>query len=801
MLFFLAAFLAILLTVPGMLIISRTRLASSVSEIISCGFFFGMSITVFFYLSLCRYIPVVVVDVLLCCVAALSLPLLILELRRKKFPMWQRQSVVQPLLVLCSLAFMLISTFSQLSEVIDEDLFVHFPNIKRISMGDVPPHLYCFPDTFLRGHVARDVYTGIIAKALNLPPELAIIYVTLAACPFYILVFQALAQRLAGKNQVEVCFCLFGLLYLVSFDVGGTSIRAGAITYVTNNNLFAYSHAAFIGWLLERISSKLVSGADKALIPWLKSNMTYLTLCAFSYASLYYVYISNFLMYSIFLPCLSLLPLIAVKTFRVRIMFRAVSFTSIVVVTGLLLHVCTSPLFLERFQISVNNKAWTESMAATQQARLSFPKSNVFSISDPAGVERPFLSCESLSKQGFSFFLGLCGLYIGLRMKHWRLVAISCLGWITLLWLLLVDMGEFRPETLRLMLFGHIALGGSAGLVLGTAAPYIESIFRRFPLPSTQKASRLLVAIFLAGMGLWLARGNLDKFANSRQWNVPANWRKMVRIHRKDPENWLSTLRMKRIDAAAVAMLSDAITSPKERVLLRVDQSRDLIDGQRVIDLAMTINTGSETGAGVVGVSYAYSSVPTMAKIIYPYDYRSTLFWLLPTKDLLQQLAPNWIVVDRTTITQKAWEQLLRIPGINTFYSLQDEDGRERMILHVDSSSGCSESECSVNRLTLMTSSVNTEARHIAEILVQFEPNHTRCSPKIGMIVLSERGELVNSGDIPMVVTTPVQQGGQHNLQFAMIQPGNWNVYFVDIRNMSKLHELPLKVHVNEKHD
>ena len=150
-----------------------------------------------------------------------------------------------------ALLFMLVLAFGDLTSWIDDDVFIHMPIVKRISMGDIPPHMPYFPDSYLRGQ-SVEIFLLELSRFLDLRPEIAIIYVTLAICPAYILMFHALAWRLSSGSRIATAFCFFGMLFLVSFSIGPYNIRAGSITYAFNNHAFAWSYPVFIGWLLQR---------------------------------------------------------------------------------------------------------------------------------------------------------------------------------------------------------------------------------------------------------------------------------------------------------------------------------------------------------------------------------------------------------------------------------------------------------------------------------------------------------------------------------------------------------------------
>src|SRR5262249_5753159 len=281
--------------------------------------------------------------------------------------------------------------FGDLTNILDDDMFVHLPIIKRVAMGDVPPHVPYFPDSFLRGHFGRDLFTGTVARLCYLRPELGIVYVTLACCPAYILVFYALANRLGQGRRWPTCFCFVGLLFLVSSAIGPYTIRAGSITYVFNNNAFAFGYAAFFAWLLERTITA-IGEVKETQSNIFVANWPIISLCGIAHAASYFVYLSNFLMFSLFLAALpALLALFAVREWRARL-FEAVLGVALGVSVAVILLLLVSPNFWERLMITLHIAVPTEPLGFIQQAQFSFPKAHPFAITSPSGDDVAFFT-------------------------------------------------------------------------------------------------------------------------------------------------------------------------------------------------------------------------------------------------------------------------------------------------------------------------------------------------------------------------------------------------------------------------
>lgn len=804
MLFLCTVVLIFFLTTPGIYLILRSRLANNLFEAVSTGFFFGFALLVLEYIAFSRFIPFQLTDAFVVVSSFVCMVLLITEIRRQRLPSWiTSPGIIHPLLVLFAMTFMGLLAFGDLSWHIDDDLFIHLPNIKRIAMGDIPPHVPYFPDSLLRGHIARVMFVGTVARFLDLRAELALIYVTLAVVPFYIMVYHALAWRLADGNRILSAYCFFGLLFLVSFAVGATAVRAGAITYVWNNNIFAYSHAVFIGWLIERAIT-VFANDEVGLLEKIQKHFGLIALCIVSYCGLYFVYMSNFLSFSLFLGVLPILVAIFAAKNRMQYFAQSIVLIVVVVLGMVLLQLLISPFLVERIMISLNFYHPKEPMAVIQQATVTFPKEKLFSLCDPLGQDIRFLTKSSLTAQGPSFYLGLSGLMIGILLRKAKIAATSLFGWMIMLWLLLVDMGSFRAETLRLLLMAHIGFGASSGLLIGLAVQHTFNWLdeKKIAVPASlpSRALKSLVAALAASLCLYMGWGSFEKFMMLRHWDVVANVRKMKRIHAKDPENWNRFLNFRRIDFETFQILEKYVRDPAERLLLKVEPDpRFRGDGHPINGLAVTINAAFMTGAGIVGVAQEHGP-PRGSLNYFIYDYRASLFWLSPSVDLLRQLAPDWIVVDPQLVSPRVMEDFISLPGITEKWRLKDNFGNERIVFRYEGKK-FEPSPSLIRIVEPEVSKVDVRPRSLVSLPVKIETslssNQSATQLKIGMAVVDMAGKQANPLDVPTISARSLE-GNRFNLCFSMVQPGTWRVFFVDPVTGDRLNKQPVCVTVNE---
>lgn len=795
--FLLTALLTYFLTIPGIYLVKRARLASSITETVSSGFFFGLGLSVIFLLTLSRFLPSVVALYFLVATCALSLFFLCREFSKERLTcLAPSLGRIDLIVVAGALAFMLISTFGDLSTTVDDDFFIHGPIVKRISMGDIPPHMPFFPDTYLRGHVGRNIFTGSIAGLLNLRPELAIIYVTLAVCPLYVLVFHALASRLAGGRRMQTCFCFLGLLFLVSGAIGTSEIRAGAITYIWNNNQIAFGHLAFFGWLACRAAASYAQSAAGGLAAFVKTHKLLLLICVLGYASMYFIYLSNFLMFSLFLVCMPFLSLLSGSTSgKISNLTRTSVLVGLTVACGLVLIAVSSTFFMERVLITLKLQNPSEPFGFMQQAHFTFPKHRLFTITDPDDNDVPFFRGSSLRLQGLSFYVGIVGLLAGFISKSPGIFAAALFGCIPMIWLLTVDMGEYRADTLRLLLTAHIGFGASAGLVLGLSVEQIFGLIDKCISGGALlqvrllKASTLLLSVLLLA---YMAKGNLDKFIAYKHHRIANNVRQFIAVHERNPETWLRRFCIRKIDNEAFEELQNLVHKPSERVLIKA-----VNDPKYRSYLGLMVNAATISGAGVAGVCQFYNSRGMGAPLL-PSDYRSSLFWLYPTRDVLDQLAADWIVVDPRLLEPKTLKSVMSISGISLQRTLEDGDGNKRLILRYNREKENSSAAAGVKSISLAETVVNTSAQRLIRVPAEISLRRPDDEIDLQLLVLDERGRQANIMDMPLLpVEKDKSRPNTYQICFSMIQPGNWNVYIIDSKTKNRLHDIPLRVNVD----
>ena len=715
----------------------------------------------------CRYIEI---DVLLIAGSSIALVACVWDLRRNRLPLWlTRQSWVQQVAVVLAFLFMVVFAFGELTLYLDDDIFIHLPNIKQIAMGDIPPHVPYFPNTFLRGHIGRDLYTGIIARLLDLRPELAIVYVTLAVCPAYILIFHALARRLGEERDIPTSFCFVGLLFFVSFVVEPFAIRAGIVTYVMNNNAFAYSYVVFFGWLLYR-ALELKAFSPSLIRHWRSIATT--AVIVVSYTALYFIYVSHFMLLSLFMAAIPFLITAFARTGKARVFFETGLWLTAILACSCILQLAVSPFFLERVAISLGFATTDEPIGFVQQATLTFPKEHLFSITSPSGEDFFFFSWKSLSAQGISFYLGLMGLFVGISYRKPALAGCSLFGGLVMLWLFLVDMGQYRAETLRVLVPAHMGFGAATGLMLGFllegSLRALRFRFRtyRFTLQgrSVGAASlylQIAVAAVFVLFGAWMARGSYEKFAASGYWDVKAAAVRLTKIVERRPEDWFASLNSDDIDFETFTILADLVSSPQERVLLKLvpDERHRQADPLSIYYASQMINAAAISGAGVVGVAQEHGP-PRMGVAIYPSGYQASLFWREPSSLLLDQMSPDWIVIDPSLISSDALSDIRSMPGVTLMRDLRDDAGRQRLIFQY---SGVGDSAAAapvdIARIAFAVPEVHTTPFGVARVKAEIQPPLGR-SFHLLMEVRDEDGNLANTMDMPLV---PVQKlsGGQ----------------------------------------
>jgi len=500
---------------------------------------------------------------------------------------------------------------------------------------------------------------------------------------------------------------------------------------------------------------------------------------------------------------------------------------SVVVVAGIsvaLLQLLISPLFLERVLISFSLMSPDAPIGILQQAHLTFPKPLPFSITAPSGDDMPFFTWHSLSKQGLSFYLGLAGLFVGLRIRNIGLAGASLLGWLTMLWLLLVDMGEYRAEPLRLFLLAHLGFGGSVGLMIGLGVQKALNCLARNPAPSdsagllrfrelsdrmdrtmtrytgffADRSIRSGVAIVLAGAILlcgWMARGSERKFLQAHPLSV-GSVKRLAALNEKKPESWHFQLRMSTIEFDAFKLLEGNIKLPSERLLLKISPDQRLKEpGSPLAEVTPMINAAAITGAGIIGVSQEHAP-PHMSVAIYPYDYTASLFWQNPTVELLRQLSPNWILVDPSQVLPAHLDQIKAMPGISPVWTL-NEHGEQRILLKYDAQPQVPAGSALGVRLTIEPSEVQTTPFALVEVAATPESGVPGATMKTALLVDDDQDQPANVMDSPIVDAVRIDDR-HYRLTFSMIQPGRWRVYFVDPSDRTRLNRTPLLVDVKE---
>ncbi len=757
------------------------------------------------YLGLTRWFPIGAIDGLIISLATVSLIALVRDADFRRLPTWLgEKDNLQRWLVLGALLFMLISAFGDMCNTIDDDLWIHFPNIKRAAMGDIPIHNPYFPDSLLRGHTARDVFTGTIARLSEPRPDLAIIYATLAICPAYIFMFHFLARRLAGGDRLQSCLCFFGLLFFVSFAIGGVQIRAGSITYVFNNNQLAVSYAAFFAWLIQRIASTIKISDQESVVKTLWKQRWLLGIGIVTYASQYFIYISNFLMFSLFLAAFPVLLLIASREQRRRRFFAALTAVGITILGAIMIHLVVSPLLFERILISLKLCHNSEPMGWTQQATLTFPKAHLFTITDCSGTDVDIFRRRFLVAQGLSFYVGLLGLAFGIFRGRMTIAALSLFGWLTMLWLATVDMGEYRADPLRLFLAAHIAFGAVTALMMGIS---MQEFFRWLNKQHTQwpfshpRLCKACSVVILCTACLWMSQGSAQKFMAFRHWDIVANAKNLVKIHTRNPEDWQDELNISKLDADVFALTSQLVRSPQQRLLLNAFEEPncpETLNGAIYKKTAtpQLINAAYVTGAGLVGVCQAHA-LKGMGSRIIPTDYRASLFWQQPSEDLLHQLGPDLIVLDPAVIPPHSLEKVMTMHGVQLIRSLEDNAGHRRLILSVAKERQWSAPASKISSIIARERHLVTTPFGLAQLPVTITPPAPPEQVKVGLQVIDEGGQLVNTMDQP--IAGVISNGnGDYQLCFSMIQSGHWTINFIDPATHRVLNTAAIEVDVEE---
>jgi len=356
------------------------------------------------------------------------------------------------------------------------------------------------------------------------------------------------------------------------------------------------------------------------------------------------------------------------------------------------------------------------------------------------------------------------------------------------------------------LLFAHMGFGASTGLSIGLAVERLLTWLRAGAAPSslskekvgstwTRKQGQIIVVAIAVGLCGYMARGNLDKLRIATP-HVAANIKGLSALVAKNPEDWNHSLNLREIDFELLQLLQDRVKSPHERALLKLRPAERFSgNGHPTNMLALQINAAAMTGVGIVGVTPEHGP-PNMTAAWYPYDYRASLFWQSPTVDLLDQMAPDWILLDPEEVSAPLLDRVMAIPGMTSVRTLRDDAGRARILLHYTRQAREQDRNSRVARLGIEPEIVRTTRFGLARVPATIEADSAGAS-KLMMEVVDDRGQTANIMDMPIVSPTPIGRD-RYELGFSMIQPGRWNVYFVDSVSRARLNQVPVQVEVRE---
>lgn len=490
-------------------------------------------------------------------------------------------------------------------------------------------------------------------------------------------------------------------------------------------------------------------------------------------------------MVTIFLVASPILVVLSCKKHKVSRMLKSACILSLVAFGTFLIHMLVSPLFLERILISLNLSGSSEPIEFTQQAHLSFPKKFLFHICCGfEGKEYPFLNPSSLKQQGLSFYMGLCGLFAGLAIGRSRLAGLSLFGWLTYVWMLTVDMGEFRAETLRLLAVSHIALGGCAGLMIGLLADHIIKQIQENTEIKSKLQQMLKCAVLLAAAGfcLVLGWGNIKKFSEKQPWRISTSIKKLDTIQRRHAPDWSY---LSKVDFDMFQLMTRCyIHSFKERLLIRLPE-----DPYRE-----RITSAALTGAGLIGLTWE-RGVPRMCPEMFLYDYRSSLFFQRPSADLLNQLAPDWILIDPSITNKEVLAGILNLPGVSLAVDLKDYLGERRLLLRCKQPIESQEQPIKIKSLTLLEKKIETVPFGLAKVHARIDGNPPVERVKLALIISDANRQRVNLKDTPIVGVSK-DGASSYTLYFSMLQKGRWTLDFAAPESNRSLNEVPLLAEV-----
>ena len=135
----------------------------------------------------------------------------------------------------------------------------------------------------------------------------------------------------------------------------------------------------------------------------------------------------------------------------------------------------------------------------------------------------------------------------------------------------------------------------------------------------------------------------------------------------------------------------------------------------------------------------------------------------------------------------------MALPGVKLIRTLSDGGGQLRLLLHYAAPRPYLAPSSGVSRLTIETREVEATAGELVEVPAAIEAKSGGGDIKLAMQVTDEAGGVANLMDTPLVGVRPLDDG-RYKLQFVMIQPGNWLVYFADPASGMRLNSRPLKI-------
>lgn len=249
------------------------------------------------------------------------------------------------------------------------------------------------------------------------------------------------------------------------------------------------------------------------------------------------------------------------------------------------------------------------------------------------------------------------------------------------------------------------------------------------------------------------------------------------------------------VDFQVFEALARSIRHSDQRLLLRMAPDAEFKGKDYPINSINTIvNASAVSGAAIVGVCQEHSA-PHMDVQVFLYDFRSSLFWQQPTKALLDQILPNWIIVDPQLVSVSNLNKLISIPGVSLRLSAQDDKGRKRILLAYHPIAKTAVASPNLSTVIFKNGSVTTERFGLAKAEATINDSKSTENIQLGMVVYDQEGQPVNLTDMPLV-SAKLIAGNRYLISFSMIQSGDWQVAFVDPVTLRELTptRLPVKV-------